>query len=87
MSRRQFRQARRPQWGPWRAGAWSLPGLADAMMALGVRLMAPPKARPPQPFGALLPRFLQGWQQPAQFGHTQSDSLSGSAPFPPSCWS
>jgi hypothetical protein len=34
----------------------------------------------------LLPRFLQGWQQPAQFGHTQPDPLGETAPFPPSCW-
>jgi hypothetical protein len=86
MSQRQFRQARRSQRWPWQAGAWSLPGPAEDMLALSVRLMAPPKARPPQPFGALFLRFLQGWQEPAQFGHTQPNALVATAPFSCSCW-
>src|SRR5260221_13173989 len=86
MGRRQFRQARHPQRRPRRAGAWSLPGPADDVMALGVRLMAPPKARPPQPLGALLLRLPQGGQQSTQFGDTQPDPLVATAPFSCSSW-
>ena len=81
MGRRQFRQARHPQRRPRQAGAWSLLGPADAMMALGVRLLAPPKARPPQPLRALLLRLPRGGQQATQFGDTQPDPLVATAPF------
>jgi hypothetical protein len=66
--------------------AWSQPGPAEGMMALSVRLMAPPKARPPQPLLPLLLRVSQGGQQPAQFGHAQSDLLLDTAPFSRSTW-
>src|SRR5258706_14704159 len=81
MGRRQFRQARHPQRRPWRAGAWSLLGPADAMMALGVRLLAPPKPRPPQPPRALLLPLPHGGQQATQFGDTQPDPPVATAPF------
>jgi hypothetical protein len=86
MGRCQFWQARYPQWRHWQAGAWSLPGPANAMMALGVRLMAPPKTRPPQPLRALFLPLSQGGQQATQFGDTQPDPIRGTAPFSWSCW-
>jgi hypothetical protein len=44
-------------------------------MALGVRLLAPSKARPPQPLRAVLLRLPPGGQQATQFGDTQPDPL------------
>jgi hypothetical protein len=88
MGWRQVRQARHAQGRrPRRAGLWSLPGATDDMAALCARLMLSAKARPPQPLVAVLPRFLQGGQQAAQFGDTQSDLLLDTTPFSPSSFS
>ena len=85
--RRQLRQARHPQGRrSGRSCSWGLPGATDDMAALCTRLMPSAKARPPQPLLPLLFRVAQGWQQAAQFSHTQSDPLLDTAPFSRSCW-